>query len=126
MSKKVLYWLPALSCMLLIFHLSSQPRFTATGEPIEDFLIFKMLHMIEYGVLATLIFYALYNTVAQKLTRTIRWSAVLAVLYAVSDELHQVYVPTRSGTIRDVLIDAVGIILALIIIRRYFAGRKRP
>jgi VanZ family protein len=37
---------------------------------------------------------------------------VLAVLYAISDEVHQSFVPTREGTLRDVIIDAIGALLA--------------
>jgi VanZ family protein len=43
------------------------------------------------------------------------WSGSLAFLYAISDELHQSFVPGRTPSIGDVLIDGCGIILAVLI-----------
>lgn len=40
------------------------------------------------------------------------------VLYAVTDEIHQCFVPGRAGQIRDVLIDACGVFVGVIIINR--------
>lgn len=114
--------------MGIIFYLSSRTRFTATGEVFEDFLIFKTLHMVEYGLLALLLFNALYNTVTQKFYNAIRLSWVFSVLYATTDELHQIYVPTRGGSTRDIFIDALGVTLVLYIIyhtRRKPASKKR-
>ncbi|UYJ41604.1 MAG: VanZ family protein [Lachnospiraceae bacterium] len=36
------------------------------------------------------------------------FSWMIAVLYACTDEYHQLFVPGRSGQLRDVMIDAVG------------------
>lgn len=38
------------------------------------------------------------------------------VFYAASDEIHQIYIPGRSGEIRDVLIDSAGVLLACVIL----------
>lgn len=123
-NKKMLYWLPPLAWMAIIFYLSSQPRFTATGEPLEDFLIFKILHMCEYGLLAGLLFNALYNTFTHHVMSAIRLAGIISITYAASDELHQMYVPTRSGTVRDVLIDTVGILIVLYVIFKTFHKPK--
>ncbi|MBP9815737.1 VanZ family protein [Candidatus Woesebacteria bacterium] len=123
MIKKIIYWAPPLIWMGIIFYLSSKPQFTATGEILEDFLIFKTLHMAEYGLLALLLFNALYNTVTQNFYNAIRLSWVFSVLYGASDELHQIFIPTRGGTPRDVFIDALGITLVLYII---YHTRQRP
>ena len=51
-----------------------------------------------------------------------RWflvSLVLVVVYALVDEYHQSFVPSRTGTIYDSLIDMVGGFAALIAVRRY-------
>lgn len=125
MIKKIVVWIPPLACMLFIFYLSSQSRFTATGEPIEDFLIFKILHMIEYGVLTCLLFNALFNSITRNMSRAIRYAGVIAVLYALSDELHQMHVPTRSGTLRDVGIDTIGICIALYLISKVATRSNR-
>jgi hypothetical protein len=42
-------------------------------------------------------------------------AAVLAVLYACTDEWHQTFVPARGGRVTDVLIDCIGIGLAALL-----------
>lgn len=41
----------------------------------------------------------------------------IGALYAVSDEIHQTFVPGRAGQIRDVLIDSCGVLVGICIIR---------
>ena len=57
-----------------------------------------------------------------------RWSdagrtLLFVIAFAVSDEFHQSFVPSREATVRDVLIDTMGAILALLFI--WFLGRCR-
>ena len=48
-------------------------------------------------------------------------AAIFAVLYAASDEFHQLFVPGRAGSIRDVIIDGTGAVLGVCI----FVGVKK-
>jgi VanZ family protein len=48
-----------------------------------------------------------------------RWTWILTVGYAITDELHQGMVPGRNATLRDILIDALGATLAV-----YFLSRR--
>ena len=41
---------------------------------------------------------------------------LIVFLYAATDELHQLFVPTREGTIRDVLIDTTGAAIGLFVV----------
>ena len=50
-------------------------------------------------------------------------AGLIGVLYAVSDEIHQCFVPGRSGELRDVLIDSAGVICGVVILR-LLGGRK--
>jgi hypothetical protein len=50
---------------------------------------------------------------------------VLAVLYAISDEIHQSFTPGRSASAVDVMTDALGAALALLILRRVLAPEIR-
>ena len=43
---------------------------------------------------------------------------MLTLAYAAGDELHQAFVPGRSGRPVDVAIDALGAVAALVVIRR--------
>ena len=73
--------------------------------------------MTEYAVLGVLIFiqiklYRLFTTDWKKI-----WTAVLLVMiYAATDEFHQLFVDGRSGQFRDVLIDTFGGIAGIYII----------
>jgi len=44
------------------------------------------------------------------------YPATLSFLYAASDEFHQSFVPTRSASFKDVLIDTIGIVVFYIVI----------
>lgn len=49
----------------------------------------------------------------------------VGVLYAVSDEIHQSFIPGRSGELRDVLIDSSGVLLGVLLITViYFLYKK--
>ena len=41
---------------------------------------------------------------------------LICVIYAISDEIHQLFVPGRAGQVRDVLIDSAGSFLGIIIV----------
>lgn len=44
-------------------------------------------------------------------------SYIIGTIYAITDELHQLYIPNRSGEIRDVVIDSFGILLGVVIVK---------
>lgn len=125
--KFIIYWLPPLLWMVFIFILSSRQRVNLTNKLVYNFLIFKTLHMIEYAILNFLLFRALYNISDKKLKlrKKLLYSVVLSVIYAVSDEIHQTFVPTREGKIRDLFIDTVGIFLMYIYIKNCLSFVKK-
>lgn len=94
----------------LIFYLSHQPDLS-TGLGKWDFIVRKVAHVAEYAILTWLVIRAFkgYNINRKILVGT----AILVLLYAVSDEYHQTFVQGRRGSLKDVLIDGGGIILAL-------------
>lgn len=66
-------------------------------------------HAINYGVLAALFVWALAGGELSKMTAPLIVPAVaLAVLFGLSDEFHQSFIPGRDASLRDVLADAVG------------------
>lgn len=86
---------------------------TAMAKKI-DYPVRKTAHATEYAVLAGFVLGAVT-------TGFIRWKNVLtavciAVLYAATDEFHQLFVPGRSGRITDVLIDGCGALIGTLII----------
>lgn len=107
------YWTPPFLLMLLIFYLSSRTSVSVADTYAINFIVFKSLHLIEYGVLFFLLFRALHRTYPGKQKNLLfALAIVFSILYAISDELHQTAVPTRNGSVRDVAIDTLGILLA--------------
>jgi VanZ family protein len=105
--------LPPLALMGLIFFLSAQPEL-GPDLGIVDLLLRKSAHMAEYALLWLLLWRALgYERPAL--------AAAIAIAYACTDEFHQTFVDSRHGTPVDVLIDAVGIALANLAVRRFYS-----
>lgn len=111
MKKFITYWLSPLLWMILIFSLSSRQRVTVSEITSINFIFFKTLHIIEYAILFFLLFRALYNQITISLNNIFFISISFAMLYALSDELHQTFIPSREGSPRDVVIDTIGILL---------------
>ncbi|MBI5286635.1 MAG: VanZ family protein [Deltaproteobacteria bacterium] len=109
------YWIPLLSYMALIFYLSSQPLEELKLPEIWN--IDKLLHVVEYGLLGFLWFRAL--KVSFESTTNLYWLAfVLTLLYGISDEIHQIFVPNRSSSIFDAIADGIGGWLGVWLYRR--------
>lgn len=94
--------------MTVIFAFSSMPGLRLPFEALFDLILRKLAHVGEYAVLALLLVQALrLHGLSPK--RAVLMAACISALYAVSDEVHQTFVPGRNGVWRDVGIDAVGI-----------------
>jgi VanZ family protein len=75
-----------------------------------------------FGILALLLWRALATTT--RLRRPWAWALVLAILYAVSDELHQGGVPGRYPSPVDVAIDAAGALIAVAVVGSVLRRRR--
>jgi|HigsolmetaAR203D_1030402.scaffolds.fasta_scaffold14885_2 VanZ family protein len=126
----LLSWSAVGIVMLAIFYLSSQPdvqsdrwskRVTKviadtvkSVMPQEDIsidrwnrVLRKHAHFIAYFVLGISVFHALRNS-GVSCAKGTGAALVICVLYAVSDECHQWFVPGRGAQLQDVVIDGVG------------------
>ena len=108
--------------MALIYALSSSwfapsLSFDATLDflGIINYAVRKCAHAGEFGILALLWFRALHPR-PYSLDRARVWAALVSLAFAVSDELHQSFVPLRSGKATDVLFDAAGILVVAYLI----------
>ncbi len=103
-------WWPPLAWMAVIFWFSAQPNLPRLEKNVLDFLMKKSAHALEYAILAGLLWRAAVRTRPE--VRTTLWVIlalwVATVAYAASDEFHQAFVPGRTPSARDVLIDALG------------------
>ncbi len=132
-------WLPAFVWMAVIYWFSAQPSLRLSrvvpalavwGSPpgrYIDFAASKVAHLAEYFILARLYRRGLGATERRRAafagtswrwTGLHTWAWALAVLYASTDEFHQWFVPGRTATLRDVLIDAAGAALGLWLLGR--------
>jgi hypothetical protein len=101
-------WLPVVAWAGLIFTLSSIPDL-GTGLGGWDLLLRKLAHTAEYAVLGLLLMRALGQAAV---------AFAFGVAYAVTDEIHQAFVPGRQGAPLDVLIDAAGVAIGVLLALR--------
>ena len=102
-------WLPVAAWMAAIFVLSSQPD-TSDGLGRLRLEPRKLGHLVEYAGLGFLLARALADL---GLPDRAWWSFVVAVLYAISDEIHQALVPGRTPLVADLAIDALGALVGI-------------
>jgi VanZ family protein len=140
------YWLPVLIWMTLIFGASTDLGSTqhtsriigpilrffspnVSDKTIHDIqvVVRKTGHLTGYAILALLLYRA-----RQKNLFTAHWTLnsalfaeIIATLYAITDEFHQSFVPTREASAWDVLIDATGAAIALLILRVIVSRRLK-
>jgi VanZ family protein len=98
------------------------PDISEARIALAHFLVRKAGHFTEYAILALLAARALSGAFHAALRR--RWfslSLLLIIVYALSDEFHQSFVPSRTASIYDSLIDIAGGLTALL----WFALRRR-
>ncbi len=99
-------WLLALGWMGAIFALSAQPDLPHPSTGWLDWLVSSTAHVGEYAVLGALLAWALRRGRA--------WKALGgAGLWALSDELHQAFVPGRTADPLDLVCDALGAVLGV-------------
>lgn len=142
----VFYVLPALIWMVIIFGNSTDvgssahtrtflQEFLANLPPLShlsfdaileiDHVIRKTAHVTEYAIFATLLFRALRQN-RNDWRPLYAWGPVLfAFLYASTDEIHQIFVPSRGASVVDVLIDTSGAILGTTLCALWVRAKMR-
>jgi VanZ family protein len=146
MRQFVKYWLPLLVWLGLIFAGSTSVMSSEhTSRYIVPFLLWlkpgmspntiwtilvivrKCAHVIEYTVLALLLWRALRNVPSLRTKPLMVFSVVLlgCALFAASDEFHQTFVKSRTPSVRDVLLDIGGAFLGLLIAAKFAARHPK-
>lgn len=122
----VVSWALVVICMGIIFSLSAQVAeesqelsdsfirkiFEAFGISIESDLIRSIAHCLEFMGLSVLLFNAVYVTWALKITPIVAFFGT--VIYAIMDEIHQIFVPGRAFQFSDILVDSTGALIGAI------------
>ncbi len=125
--------LVALGCLFLwmaiIFSFSMMTgKVTAGPPPLWYFLERKSAHVFEYAVLMLLSYRFFHlSFVRERIERVLVLAAGFAIMYAATDELHQFFVPNRGASLRDILIDGGGVLLAVmgIFLLKQYKNRSR-
>jgi VanZ family protein len=79
-----------------------------------DRIVRKLTHVTEYALLAAMLYHTLHPSAKRGWhARSGLLSILGSALYAASDELHQLYVPGRNGSVRDWFIDMAGVLLGI-------------
>lgn len=92
-----------LAWMLLLFYLSSLPS-SSLPQTIPG--LDKLVHFVEYALLAALWSWALAPRLAAR--PVFIASVIISFLYGVADEIHQLFVPGRSFEVGDILANCAG------------------
>ncbi len=91
---------------------------------IANHYVRKIAHFMIYAILAVLV-YNLMASYGIKRSKVVLFAALVCLAYAISDEIHQIYVPGRAGQLKDVLIDFSGSVSALGTIYLLFGRRVK-
>jgi len=113
------YWIPVIAWGSLIFFLSSLSSLPT--QTIDLPFLDKTGHLFEYFILGFLICRALRNT-QKKITRkkTFFLTILFCLLYGISDEVHQLFIPQREFEFYDIIADVSGAILSQIIYGKHY------
>lgn len=119
MSRTLRLWGPVAAWMILIFAVSSRPLPTYVAV-LPDW----STHSAAFAALSILCCRALAGGLGPSLRRGDALLAVVfSVVYGVSDEYHQSFVPGRDATAWDVLKDAVGAVMGAWLYARVIVPR---
>lgn len=107
MQRWLFRWGPAILLMGLIFIASSTAGSDIPDFGIMNFVFLKGGHLVGYALLGAAY---LHGMIWQRtISRSRAWTAgILVVLYAISDEWHQSFIPGRHPALTDICIDTAG------------------
>ena len=93
--------------MALIFWLSSRPA-PEEAKALPIIAKIKLTHLIEYGILYLLLWWAISRTTTHSKLEVFILALMSTVLFGLSDEFHQIYVPQRTASLIDATADGIG------------------
>jgi VanZ family protein len=100
------YWMPLFAYCALVFVLSARSKAVSGPDiPSGD----QILHVIQYSILGFLMVRAFFSLQRPRCKVVLLIISVcVSVLFAFSDELHQLFVSGRTASLADVMADGVG------------------
>jgi VanZ family protein len=145
MLRRLKYWVPAF-CVAIVISAFSTHYFSGEQTarviiPILHWLfpsasrhvlrlmhigIRKAAHVTEFGIFSITVFHGIRG---DRYGWRLNWAVLtllVAVAYASLDEWHQSFVPLREPSVRDVMIDAAGALLAQVLVWAYSKIHRNP
>lgn len=135
MDRPWLRWCAVALWCLLIYYLSASSLYTGESTrgllarllaflspgmvDVMNVLVRKAAHVVAFGMLAVWVRWA-----TESARQRDRWAWIGSVAYAAFDEWHQSWVPGRSGSAGDVLLDAAGAALFLAALHWWHPWRR--
>lgn len=107
--------LPAIAWMVAIFVVSAQPTVPQLPGFLSS-LTSAIGHFTVYAVLAALLWWVL-GAFGVPAGRRFVIAFAGALVYGISDEWHQSFVPGRTPSVIDLFVDAIGALTGLVIIK---------
>jgi VanZ family protein len=113
-------WGPFLAALAFVFWLSSM-----SDVPGAHYFWDKLLHAVGYAGLGVLAMRAFHGGFDRPRLAPTMFAAIAVILWGVSDEFHQSFVPGRTASGWDVCADVVGFVLSVVLlaIATYRTGR---
>lgn len=109
LSKFIYAWGPPIALMIFIFIMSNRQNLSVSESLDTNFLVFKTLHIFEYAVLMASLARALLLTTRYTVQEVLLVAGLCTMLYGTTDEIHQTYVPSRTGKVHDLMVDSIGV-----------------
>lgn len=140
--KRVFNWIIMILWIVIIFVMSNQPGdvssnqselvlkiFKAIGIDLNMYwgelatlIIRKLAHFTEYLILYILVYNAI-NSV-KSIRKNLFIAIIITCIYAITDEVHQYFIPGRVMSIKDILIDSLGGLLGCMLLYVYERIKK--
>jgi len=109
-------WGPVAAWMAVIFYLSSQSHLQPPVPAGVQEVVSVAAHFAEYAVLATLLRRAAGHFAGRSSLKQVFVLWLVATVYGASDEGHQAFVPGRTVSAGDLVVDALGAALGMMIV----------
>ena len=109
--RNVFKWIVVFGWAYLIFYLTSIPNFKVSDDSLMSLVISSAGHFFFFGVQAALLYWALPGQIIASLS--------LTSLYGIFDELHQISIPGRSADPIDWMLDTLGALVFIQLMRKY-------
>ena len=108
-----LRYLPSIIIAIIIFYFSSQSNpLPPSEEPFSPVILFldvnSILHVCEFGIFS---FFVAFGFTKKFKTH---YLIFFSIIYAISDEVHQHFIPNRYFDVYDVIVDIVGIFIGIL------------